>query len=100
MTANSEAIDIDYQVANVQSIVRDGATLRVALRNALYRVFGSNIPEVSLIFRDIEAGASIADASDALERYISELVQKERDDAQAVYKRDFSRARSSMTLPG
>jgi hypothetical protein len=84
----------------------DCTTLRIALRNALYRVFGSNIPEVATIYRSIEAGMSIADATDALETHIRGLVNKERDDAVSVYKRDFSRRpvqvndKTTLFLPG
>lgn len=70
-----------------RDVTREYATLRVAMRNALYRVFGSSISDVSPIFRSIEAGMTAGDATDALETHLRALVQKERDDAQAVYKR-------------
>lgn len=70
-----------------KDVAREYGALRVALRNALYRVFGSNIPDVSPIFREIEKGMTTADATDALEAHLRELVQVERDRAQAVYKR-------------
>lgn len=51
--------------------------LRLGLRNALYRVFGTNIPDVSELYRAIEAGMTAGEASDQFEHLFRHLTKQE-----------------------
>ena len=49
------------------------ATLRVSLRQAILRVSGVYVSDVSTIFRDIESGAKVGPVTDALERLLRDV---------------------------
>lgn len=48
-------------------------TLRVALRNAILRITGTRVDDVSGIFRQIESGMSVGDATDAFEKLLYDV---------------------------
>lgn len=54
------------------------ATLRVALRHAIQRVVGVSIGDVAPIYRAIEKGMSLGDATDQLEVLLRQMVEQKQ----------------------
>lgn len=54
--------------------------LRVALRNAILRVVGTQLDDVSLIYRQIEDGSiGVGEATDKLEKLLIDLGESEAE---------------------
>lgn len=52
-------------------------TLRVALRNAVLRLAGTRVADVSVIYRDIEAGKiDLFEATDQIENLLNQVVDE------------------------
>lgn len=60
---------------------RSYATLRVALRHAIQRVAGLEVSDIAKTYRAIEAGMSLGDATDELERLLREITVKRPNSA-------------------
>ena len=55
------------------------ATLRVSLRQAILRISGIHVGDVSTIFRDIETGAKVGPVTDALEHLLREVCEEQAE---------------------